>query len=100
MRITEKLDEGPGRCRRRSRSAYAMMQVRSARMLALLGAMGIDQVLTGLADGTVTWTDQQWPEHVCREAVRSRLRARHQPRSQGGPRSGAVTQPVHRGAGL
>jgi methionyl-tRNA formyltransferase len=30
-----------------------------ARTLAVLGAQGVDQVLTGLGDGTVTWTEQE-----------------------------------------
>lgn len=58
MRMTPGLDEGP----------WALQTTLSVGLhddtgslehaLALLGALGIDQVLTGMADGTVCWRDQ------------------------------------------
>jgi methionyl-tRNA formyltransferase len=67
MRITEKLDEGP----------WALQKAVSLDLhddagsvestLALLGATGIDQVLTGLADGTVTWKEQVGPSSYAKK---------------------------------
>lgn len=67
MRMTAGLDEGP----------YALQTAVSiglrddagslTRTLAVLGASGIDQVLTGLEDGTVMWTEQQGPSsYACK----------------------------------
>ncbi len=59
MKITKALDEGPW-------AAQTVLSVGPrddagsiGRALALLGAISLDQVMTGLADGTVCWNDQQ-----------------------------------------
>jgi methionyl-tRNA formyltransferase len=59
MRITERLDAGPWALRI-SRSISLRDDAGSVRRaLAFLGAQGVDQVLTGLEDGTVTWVEQE-----------------------------------------
>lgn len=61
MRITERLDEGP-MALQKALTVDLHDDVGSvARVLALLGAVGIDQTLTGISDGTVTWTEQSGP---------------------------------------
>ena len=71
MRVELALDSGP----------YALQKSVSislwddagsiARALTFLGAQGVDQVLTGLDDGTVEWTEQQgdtvYAQKLCRE---------------------------------
>ena len=69
MRVTERLDEGPWALQ----SAVSLGLRDDAgsvrRSLAVLGAIGVDQVLTGLADGTVTWVEQRgqsiYADKVC-----------------------------------
>ncbi|MBN1629397.1 MAG: methionyl-tRNA formyltransferase [Thermoleophilia bacterium] len=61
MRITERLDEGPMALQKALSVDLHDDAGSVARVLALLGAVGIDQVLTGIADGTVTWTEQSGP---------------------------------------
>jgi methionyl-tRNA formyltransferase len=59
MRMAEGLDEGPWALQT-SVSVGPRDDCGSiGRVLALLGATGIDRVLTGLAEGTVGWTAQQ-----------------------------------------
>lgn len=58
MRMAPGLDEGPWALKlRRSISLWDDAGSLS-RSLALLGALGLDQVLTGLEDKTVSWTEQ------------------------------------------
>lgn len=61
MRITERLDEGPMALQKALSVGLHDDTGSVARVLALLGAIGIDQVLTSLGDGTVTWTEQRGP---------------------------------------
>ena len=61
MMVTEGLDEGPW-----AQQTTVSLGLRDdagsvGRMLALAGAIGIDQVMSGLSDGTVRWTEQQGP---------------------------------------
>jgi methionyl-tRNA formyltransferase len=59
MRMTEGVDEGPW-AQQRSISIGLRDDAGSVgRTLALIGAIGIDQVLQSLPDGTVTWKEQQ-----------------------------------------
>jgi methionyl-tRNA formyltransferase len=61
MRMTEGVDEGPW-AQQRSISIGLRDDAGSlGRTLALVGAIGIDQVLGGLSDGNVTWTEQEGP---------------------------------------
>lgn len=59
MRVTEPLDEGPWALQTELTMSLRDDAGSVARALAVLGALGIDQVLTGLSDGTVSWHDQQ-----------------------------------------
>jgi methionyl-tRNA formyltransferase len=59
MKIVYGFDEGPWALQR-----WASMGPRDdagsvARVLAVLGSCAVDQVLTGLVDGTVSWSEQQ-----------------------------------------
>ncbi|MCX8032882.1 MAG: formyltransferase family protein [Thermoleophilia bacterium] len=61
MRITKELDQGPI-----ALQTAVSINLRDdagslARILALLGAVGMHQVLTGLEDGTVSWREQEGP---------------------------------------
>lgn len=58
MRITEALDEGPWALRRSVSIGLHDDAASLGRVLALSGAVGVDQVLQALEDGTVTWTEQ------------------------------------------
>lgn len=58
MRVTEELDAGPWALQTRISINLTDDAGSLRRALALLGALGVDQVLTSLADGTVTWTEQ------------------------------------------
>ncbi|MFH0916457.1 MAG: methionyl-tRNA formyltransferase [bacterium] len=61
MRMVEGLDEGPWALQT-SVSVGPRDDVGSlGRVLALVGAIGVDQALNGLADGTLRWTAQQGP---------------------------------------
>jgi methionyl-tRNA formyltransferase len=59
MKITEGLDEGPWAARTALSISLRDDAGSVGRALALLGALALDQVMTGLEDGTVSWTDQQ-----------------------------------------
>lgn len=59
MRMTEGLDEGPWAVQTSISIGLRDDAVSVGRALALLGATGIDQVLTGIDDGNVVWTPQQ-----------------------------------------
>jgi len=61
MRITEPLDEGP--CALQIGLTLSLRDDAGSvgRALGVLGAIGASQVLTGLADGTVRWTEQSGP---------------------------------------
>jgi methionyl-tRNA formyltransferase len=59
MRITQALDSGPMALQTTVSIGLRDDAGSVARALALLGAQGIDQVLTGLADGTLVWTEQE-----------------------------------------
>ncbi len=61
MRITEVLDAGPWALQTRLSINLSDDAGSVRRALALLGAIGIDQVLTGLEDGTVAWKEQVGP---------------------------------------
>ena len=61
MRMTERLDEGPWASQRSVSLGLRDDAGSVGRVLAALGAIGIDQVLTGLSDGTVTWIEQRGP---------------------------------------
>jgi methionyl-tRNA formyltransferase len=69
MRITEKLDSGPWALRTSVSLSLRDDAGSVRRTLALLGAQGIHQVLTGLEDGTVLWTEQEgasaYAEKLC-----------------------------------
>ncbi|MCL5736065.1 MAG: methionyl-tRNA formyltransferase [Actinobacteria bacterium] len=58
MRMTRGLDEGPWALQTSLSLGLRDDAGSVARGLAVLGANGVDQVLTGLGDGTVTWTEQ------------------------------------------
>lgn len=72
MRITEKLDEGPWALRKAVSVALRDDAGSIGRMLALAGAIGIDQVLTGISDATVTWTEQVGPASGYADKLRAR----------------------------
>jgi methionyl-tRNA formyltransferase len=59
MRITEKLDEGPWALQKSVSIDLHDDAGSVGRTLALLGAAGIDQVLSAIEEGTVVWTDQK-----------------------------------------
>jgi len=61
MRVTEMLDSGPVALQKSVSVGLRDNAGTVGRILALLGAVGIDEVLTGLDDGTVTWTEQEGP---------------------------------------
>ncbi|MBC7293009.1 MAG: methionyl-tRNA formyltransferase, partial [Thermoleophilia bacterium] len=61
MRMTAGLDEGPWALQRSISLTPWDDAGTVCRALALLGALGIHQVLDALADGTVRWTEQQGP---------------------------------------
>jgi len=61
MRITEVLDAGPWALQTRLSINLTDDAGSVRRALALLGAIGIDQVLTGIEDGTVVWREQVGP---------------------------------------
>lgn len=58
MKMVEGLDEGPWAVRRAVTIGRRDDAGSIGRSLAMLGANGVDQVLTGLADGNVEWTEQ------------------------------------------
>lgn len=58
MRMVEGLDEGPWSVQSRLSIGCRDDAGSVARSLAVLGANGIDHVLTGLSDGNVTWIEQ------------------------------------------
>jgi methionyl-tRNA formyltransferase len=58
MRMLPGLDDGPWALRTRVSISPWDDAGSLGRKLALLGALGVDQVLGGLADGSVTWTEQ------------------------------------------
>jgi methionyl-tRNA formyltransferase len=59
MRITVPLDSGPWALQKSVSIGLRDDAGSVARALAFLGAQGVDQVLIGLADGTVVWTEQE-----------------------------------------
>lgn len=59
MRVTEGLDCGPWAIQTSVSVGLRDDAGSVGRVLALLGATGIDQVLRGLADGTVKWHEQE-----------------------------------------
>ncbi|MBN1321844.1 MAG: methionyl-tRNA formyltransferase [Thermoleophilia bacterium] len=59
MRVTEALDHGPWALQKSVSIGLRDDAGSIARILALLGATGIAQVLTGLDDGTVVWHEQE-----------------------------------------
>jgi methionyl-tRNA formyltransferase len=59
MKMAEALDEGPWALQSSVSVGLRDDAGSVGRALAVLGACGTDQVLTGLADGTVSWTEQQ-----------------------------------------
>ena len=61
MRVTERLDEGPWALQKELSLSLHDDAGSVARALAVLGAIGIAQVLVAIADGTVEWTPQQGP---------------------------------------
>jgi methionyl-tRNA formyltransferase len=69
MRITEHLDAGP--CALQTSLSLNLWDDAGsvARALAFLGARGVDQVLLGVEDGTVAWTDQEEGEPVYAEKL-------------------------------
>ena len=73
MRITVPLDSGPWALQKSVSVSLRDDAGSVANTLAYLGAQGIDQVLTGLGDGTVVWTEQEggevpvYAEKICSE---------------------------------
>lgn len=61
MRVTEDLDAGPWALKKRLSINLTDDAGSLKRELALLGAIGIDQVLTSIEDGTVQWIEQEGP---------------------------------------
>ena len=59
MKMTEGLDEGPWAAQTALSISLRDDAGSIGRALALLGALALDQVMTGLEDGTVCWNDQQ-----------------------------------------
>ena len=58
MRMTEGLDEGPWALQKSLSIGLRDDAGSLARAMAVLGAAAVDQVLTGLSDGNITWTEQ------------------------------------------
>jgi methionyl-tRNA formyltransferase len=58
MRVTERLDEGPWALRRSVSVDLRDNTGTIARLLAMMGAVGISEALSSLAEGTLTWTEQ------------------------------------------
>jgi methionyl-tRNA formyltransferase len=58
MRMTEGLDEGPWALRTSLSVGLRDDAGSLGRVMALLGAVGLDQVLTGISEGTAVWTEQ------------------------------------------
>lgn len=58
MRVTERLDEGPWALQKAVSIGLHDDAGSLGRVLALLGAIGVDQVLTRISDGDVVWTEQ------------------------------------------
>lgn len=69
MRITERLDEGPWALQKAVSVSLRDDAGSVGRMLALAGAIGIDQVIAGLSDGTVTWSEQTSPGTLYAEKI-------------------------------
>ncbi|MCZ7661956.1 MAG: formyltransferase family protein [Thermoleophilia bacterium] len=61
MRMTPGLDEGPWALQKRVGLSLRDDAADAGRVLALLGALATRQVLAGLEEGTVTWTEQVGP---------------------------------------
>lgn len=61
MRITERLDEGPVGLQSRLSIGLRDDAGSLGRVLAVMGAVGVHQVLDGIADGTVAWQEQVGP---------------------------------------
>ena len=61
MRVTRPLDSGPWALQTALTIGPYDDTGSVERALAVLGAMGIDQVMTGIEDGTVSWHDQHGP---------------------------------------
>lgn len=59
MRMVEGLDEGPFALQNRVSVSLRDDAGAISRVLAALGGCGVDQVLTGMADRTVSWTEQE-----------------------------------------
>ncbi len=59
IRITERLDSGPWALKTSLSLSLRDDAGSVRRALAFLGAQGVDQVLTGLQDDTVVWTEQE-----------------------------------------
>jgi len=59
MKVTEGLDEGPWGIRSRISVGLHDDAGSVSRVLAVLGALGIDQALTAMSDGTITWREQE-----------------------------------------
>ncbi len=59
MRVTESLDAGPVASRTSLSLSLRDDAGSVGRALAYLGARGVDQVIAGLEDGTVEWTEQE-----------------------------------------
>jgi methionyl-tRNA formyltransferase len=77
IRVTEPLDQGP--VAQQSRLSIGLRDDAGSigRSLALLGAIGLDQVMTGLEDGTVTWREQEGEAEYAPkiEVAEARIRA-------------------------
>ncbi len=71
MRVVEALDAGPWALKTSLSISLWDDAGTLARALAFLGARGVDQVLTGIEDGTVVWTEQDgesvYAEKLCQE---------------------------------
>jgi methionyl-tRNA formyltransferase len=67
MRMTAGLDEGPWAIQKEISIGLHDDAGSLGRSLALLGAVSIDQVLTGLTDGTISWTEQRGPSSYARK---------------------------------
>jgi methionyl-tRNA formyltransferase len=59
MLMAEGLDSGPWALQTSVSVSLRDDAGSLARVLAVIGALGVDQVLTGLEDGTVAWTEQE-----------------------------------------
>lgn len=59
MRMAEGLDEGPWALQKTVSLGTRDDAISVTRSLALLGSQGMDQVMTGIADGNVLWTEQE-----------------------------------------